>query len=99
MRSRRRQLLPRRSPRSRESPENVLRLIAEATSLVLTEQQVTRAQYPLMEFLPTARCEVRRGPGVEIVVRDRGPADLMPAILRRVEEAVGCAMWVEGTDD
>jgi hypothetical protein len=74
----------------------MLRLTAEDESIVLTDEQVMRAQYPLLEFLPTARCEVNPGPGITMVVRDREPSDLMPAILKRVEEVLGCAMRVAG---
>lgn len=73
----------------------VLRLRATDTSVVLSRAELDRALYPLMEFLPTSKIKVRNGPGLQIIVRDRSPADLMPAILQAVERTVGCAMVVD----
>ena len=73
----------------------VLRLRATDTSVVLSRAELDRALYPLMEFLPTSKINVRNGPGLQIIVRDRSPADLMPAILEAVERTVGCAMVVD----
>lgn len=73
----------------------MLRLRATDMSIVLSEEELDRALYPLMEFLPTSKVKARNGPGLEIVVRDRSPADLMPAILQAVERRVGCPMEVD----
>jgi hypothetical protein len=70
----------------------VIRLVADDEGAVLTEQEITRIQFWVLEVLPATRCEVRRGPGIEIIVPEREPGDLVPAVLRRLEEIVGCAL-------
>ncbi len=77
----------------------MLRLRATDTSVVLSKEDLDRALYPLMEFLPTSKINVRNGPGLQIIVRDRLPADLMPAILQSVERIVGCPMEVDDGSD
>jgi hypothetical protein len=77
----------------------MLRLVAQGSSIVLTDEQVTKAKYPLLEFLPAVKCVVHRGPGVEILVPGHSTEELMPAVLRAVEAAVGCPLAVEEAPD
>ena len=77
----------------------MLRLRATDESVVLSKEDLDRALFPLMEFLPTSKVKVRNGPGLQIIVRDRSPADLMPAILDAVERTVGCPMAVDDGSD
>lgn len=77
----------------------MLRLRATDESVVLSKQDLDRAMYPLMEFLPTSNVKVRNGPGLQIIVVDRSPSDLMPAILEAVEGTVGCPMVVDDGSD
>lgn len=74
----------------------MIRLVSEDRQVTLFEQQVSRIKFWLLEFLPAAHCEVAQGPGVEIVVRDRRPEDLTPALLRRVEQVAGCRLRLDG---
>jgi hypothetical protein len=76
----------------------MLRLQADTSNVVLDETQVLRIKFWLLEFLPAARCEVRPGPGIEIVVPDREPDDLTPHLRRRIEEIVGCPLSLSGGD-
>jgi hypothetical protein len=70
----------------------VIRLLAADSDVVLDEQQVQRIMYWLLEILPSCRCRVHRGPGVEITVEDRQPDELVPALRRRLQDVVGCSL-------
>jgi hypothetical protein len=68
----------------------VIRLIAQDTTLVLTERQVLKIQYWLLEFIPATRCHVHPGPGIVIEVPDHNYDEVAPALAQRVQEIVGC---------
>jgi hypothetical protein len=70
----------------------VIRLLAVDTGIVLDEQQAQRIKFWLLEFLPARRCQVHRGPTIEIVVEDRHPDDLVPALRRKLEDVIGCSL-------
>src|SRR3712207_2902436 len=70
----------------------VIRLVATDQTVILTDDQVMRARYQLLEFIPATKVAVRRGPGVMIDVPGHSLDELAPAILRAVEDAVGCTM-------
>lgn len=72
----------------------MIRLTADDTSIVLTDDQVRRAKFHLMEFIPATRIKVSRGPGVTIVVPGHSVGELAPAVLAAVEDAVGCSVSV-----
>lgn len=67
----------------------MIRLLAVDPNVVLDEQQAQRIMFWLLEFLPSRQCQVHRGPGIEIVVEDRDPDDLAPALRHRLEETIG----------
>ncbi|MBA8927721.1 hypothetical protein BC739_004927 [Kutzneria viridogrisea] len=67
----------------------MIRLHAEDRSVQLSEQQVSKIKFWLLEFLSTACCRVTAGTGVEITVPDRQVEDLTPALRRRIEEIIG----------
>jgi hypothetical protein len=70
----------------------VIRLLAVDPDLILDEQQTQRIMFWLLEVLPSRQCRVHRGPGIEIVVKDRDPDDPVPALQRQLEEAIGCSI-------
>ena len=73
----------------------MLRLRAQDEDLVLDEAQVLRVQFWLLEILPAARCRVLAGPGIQLVVAEREPADLTAAVRRKIEAIIGCAVLVD----
>jgi hypothetical protein len=70
----------------------VIRLLAADPDIVLDELQAQRIMFWLLEFLPSRRCQVHRGPNIEIVVEDRDPDDLVPAIRHKLENVIGCSL-------
>lgn len=70
----------------------MIRLEAANPDIVLDEKQTRRIMFLLLEVLPSRQCQVHRGPSVEIVVEDRDPDDLVPALHRLLEDAVGCPL-------
>ncbi|MEU5085166.1 MULTISPECIES: hypothetical protein [Streptomyces] len=72
----------------------MIRLIAQDDTLELSEEQVSKIKFWLLEFLPARTCEVSVGPGAAIVVpdQDRGLDDLTPGLLLQLEAIVGCAL-------
>ncbi|MEU3414637.1 hypothetical protein [Streptomyces sp. NPDC006658] len=72
----------------------MIRLIAQDDTLELSEEQVSKIKFWLLEFLPARTCEVSVGPGAAIVVpdQDRGLDDLTPGLLLQLESIVGCAL-------
>ncbi|MFF5443194.1 hypothetical protein [Streptomyces achromogenes] len=72
----------------------VIRLIAQDDDLELSDEQVSKITFWLLEFLPARTCEVSVGPGASIVVpdQDRGLEDLTPGLLWQLETIVGCAL-------
>ncbi len=90
-RSRQTRRCPTRPVRHRAGPR---RLIAQDDNLELSEEQVSKIKFSLLEFLPTRTCEVSVGPGASIVVpdQDRSLEDLTPGLLWQLEAIVGCAL-------
>jgi hypothetical protein len=72
----------------------VFRLVAEDTTVVLSEDQVTRIQFWLLETLPAWRCDVTVGPGAVITVPDDDLRfdDIPPTVLRKLEAIAGCSL-------
>lgn len=70
----------------------MIRLRAQTSDAMLDESQVRRIRFLLLEFLPSASCQVSHGPGITIVVPDRNREDLTEALQRRVEEVIGCQL-------
>ncbi|NMO57402.1 hypothetical protein HH310_40305 [Actinoplanes sp. TBRC 11911] len=70
----------------------MIRLVAANPDTVLDELQATRIKFWLLEFLPTPKCQVNRGPNIEIVVDDRDPDDLVPVIRHKLEDIIGCSL-------
>ncbi|MGW1162887.1 hypothetical protein ACWD5Q_01040 [Streptomyces sp. NPDC002513] len=75
----------------------MIRLIAQDDILELSEEQVSKIKFWLLEFLPARTCEVSVGPGAAIVVpdQDRGLEDLTPGLLSQLEAIVGCALLAD----
>lgn len=69
----------------------VIRLRAVDRGVVLSEGQVGKLRFWLMELVPARECEVVAGPGVEIVVHGEA-GDVTPYLWRRVEQIVGCPL-------
>jgi hypothetical protein len=65
-------------------------LRAVDATIVLDDLQVRRLQFWILEILPASRCAVYAGPGVEIRVDEREPADLTPTLKAKFEEIIGC---------
>ncbi|MFF5403925.1 hypothetical protein ACFY8K_03305 [Streptomyces misionensis] len=72
----------------------MIRLIAQDDTLELSEEQVAKIRFWLLEFLPARTCAVSVGPGAAIVVPDQdlGLDDLPPGLLSQLEAIVGCAL-------
>ncbi|CAK7282782.1 hypothetical protein SGPA1_20757 [Streptomyces misionensis JCM 4497] len=71
----------------------MIRLVAQDDTLELSEEQVSKIKFWLLEFLPARTCEVSVGPGAAIVVpdQDRGLDDLA-VLFGQVGDAAG--WWV-----
>ena len=74
----------------------MLRLVADEPTLTLTERQVQKLTYLVLEILPAAQCEIRRGTAAEIIVAEREPEELAPALRARLEEIAGCR-WLDAS--
>ncbi|MEU9890159.1 hypothetical protein [Sphaerisporangium sp. NPDC051011] len=46
----------------------MIRLIAADETAVLTERQIQRLQFWILEILPARKCEIRPGPGTQNIV-------------------------------
>ena len=71
-------------------------LSAQDPEISLTEEQVQRVQFWLLEFIPAVRVDVWSGPGVVIQVPGHRPDELTQGILAEVERVVGCQIVVTG---
>ncbi|WP_236790626.1 hypothetical protein [Amycolatopsis sp. GM8] len=74
----------------------MLRLVADDPALTLSDRQVQRLTFWVLEFLPASRCEIRSGPGAEILVAEREPNELTSALRAKFEEIAGCC-WLDAT--
>ncbi len=70
----------------------MIHLVAVDPGVVLSLDQQSKIKFWLLEMLPTDRCQVSLGPGVEILVPGRDLADLAPAVRDRIEGILGCQL-------